>query len=257
VNKVLTWFIGIWTAFAILVDVVSIIGIFGPENSFTYKLGFALVGAPILNFILQLVLFSPAIGAYFWLKHRRKMDDWRHPAQVAPSSAASDQTTEEPNEHRISLDYLLALVVLGTMAFWAAIPFVILAPFILKAAITNGLELRLVAIVVGTVVGSVIVCALHYWPVFVLVLLLWLMARPDENIQRDNWRVMGAWCFVTAVVASYFVAIGIIGDQGGWMTFGVVLTGMSSIATAIATIIGATVGDLLFRWYRMRKAAPP
>jgi hypothetical protein len=189
VNKALTWFIRIWAAFAIFVDVVSIILIFVTENAFRY---IALIYSPffVLTFISQLVLFSPAIAAYFWLKHRRKMDDWRHPAQVAPSSAASDQTTEEPNEHRISLDYLLALVVLGTMAFWAAIPFVILAPFILKAAITNGLELRLVAIVVGTVVGSVIVCALHYWPVFVLVLLLWLMARPDENIQRDNWRVM-------------------------------------------------------------------
>lgn len=74
-DKALTWFIRIWVALAILVNVIAIAGfIMGAP---TIGEGWARVQdiySPfnVINYILELVLVSPALGAYFWRERRRK-----------------------------------------------------------------------------------------------------------------------------------------------------------------------------------------
>ena len=73
-NRALSWFIKIWVAFAILVNVFSMISSF-IGNSFWEGLGrIADTYSPfnVINFVMEIILFSPAIGAYLWLEHRRK-----------------------------------------------------------------------------------------------------------------------------------------------------------------------------------------
>ena len=74
-DRFLTWFIRIWIALAVFVNVISIIGLFLGADSFWH--GWQRVAdiySPfnVINFIMEIVLISPAIGAYLWLKRRRK-----------------------------------------------------------------------------------------------------------------------------------------------------------------------------------------
>jgi hypothetical protein len=70
-NKILTWFIRCWIAFALLVNVVVVVGIFHAAHSFSAGFSrFAEIYGPMnpFNWIAELVLVSPAIGAYAWLR---------------------------------------------------------------------------------------------------------------------------------------------------------------------------------------------
>jgi hypothetical protein len=97
VNKILTWFIRIWVAFAVIVNVVSIITLILSEGWGRV----ADIYSPfnVINSVMELVLLSPAIGAYFWLEHRRKNE--RVPS--TPASVASDRTANK-TATQIALD---------------------------------------------------------------------------------------------------------------------------------------------------------
>jgi hypothetical protein len=73
-NKVLQWFIGIWIVFAVLVNVVSIAGMF-MHDGFWGGLGrMQDTYSPfnIFNWIMEVVLLSPALLAAWWLEQRKK-----------------------------------------------------------------------------------------------------------------------------------------------------------------------------------------
>jgi hypothetical protein len=94
VNTAIVWFIRIWLALAIFVNVISIVGLFVGANSFLEGIDrVADVYSPfnIINFMTEVVLFSPAIGAYFWLEYRRKKDRSRHAANATSPLAVSNK----------------------------------------------------------------------------------------------------------------------------------------------------------------------
>jgi hypothetical protein len=77
-NKVLTWFIRCWIAIAILVNVIAVAGIFLAAHSFSA--GFSRLSESyrpmnIFNWLAELVLVSPAIGAFAWLQRRQRRQD--------------------------------------------------------------------------------------------------------------------------------------------------------------------------------------
>ena len=74
-DKVLTWFIRIWVALAVLVNLMAIAGLFMGAESFWQ--GWQRVTETyspfnVVNMIAEMVLFAPAIGAYVWRDRRRK-----------------------------------------------------------------------------------------------------------------------------------------------------------------------------------------
>jgi hypothetical protein len=80
-DKILSWFVGGWIAIAIVVNVGAIIGVMIGAHRFWA--GWALSAG-----YLQIVLLSPAIGAYAWLQRRRK--------RAAPSDIAVPLPGEPP-----------------------------------------------------------------------------------------------------------------------------------------------------------------
>lgn len=74
-DKVLTWFIRIWIGLAVLVNVISIIGLFIGADNFWHgwqRVGDTYSPFNVINYVMEILLLSPAIGAYFWLERRRK-----------------------------------------------------------------------------------------------------------------------------------------------------------------------------------------
>lgn len=74
-NRALLWFVRVWVGIVIAVNVISVVGIFGGAHGF--RDGWqqiAEIYSPfnLKNYLLELVLVSPAIGAYAWLERRRK-----------------------------------------------------------------------------------------------------------------------------------------------------------------------------------------
>ncbi|HKJ74304.1 MAG TPA: hypothetical protein VKA19_09340 [Alphaproteobacteria bacterium] len=73
-DKVLTWFIRVWIALAILVNVTAIIGFFLTAPTFWAGLSkFWSIYSPfnLWNWVAEVVLILPAVGAYYWRDHRR------------------------------------------------------------------------------------------------------------------------------------------------------------------------------------------
>lgn len=71
-NRALTWFIRIWVAFAILVNVLSMAGAFMAEGFWG---GWATIQdtySPFnyLNVLMEIILLSPALLAYWWRERR-------------------------------------------------------------------------------------------------------------------------------------------------------------------------------------------
>ena len=74
-DKVLTWFFWLWVTLAVLVNVVSILGLMMTADDLAQ--GWQRVTDiynpfNVVNFIAEVVLISPAVGAYLWREHRRK-----------------------------------------------------------------------------------------------------------------------------------------------------------------------------------------
>ena len=73
-DKALTWFANGWGALAIFVNVIAIIGLFvGAESFWAGVERFQETYSPfnLWNWAMELVLFSPAIGAVMWRERRR------------------------------------------------------------------------------------------------------------------------------------------------------------------------------------------
>lgn len=77
-DKLLTWFIYGWVALAVLVNVVAIVGLFLEAGTFwggvssvqeTYS------PFNVLNWLLEVILISPAVGAYWWRERRKERAD--------------------------------------------------------------------------------------------------------------------------------------------------------------------------------------
>jgi hypothetical protein len=74
-NRALEMFARAWVAFAIIVNLVAVVGFFWSAHSFW--VGWQRVAATyspynIANYVMEVVLFSPAFGAYVWLERRKK-----------------------------------------------------------------------------------------------------------------------------------------------------------------------------------------
>jgi len=79
-NKALTWFIKIWVAGVVLINAIAIVRLFVAANSFWGGLGrVKAIYNPfdVINYLIELVLLSPAIGAYIWLARRHQKDRGR------------------------------------------------------------------------------------------------------------------------------------------------------------------------------------
>lgn len=73
-DKALTWFINCWVALFILANVVAVVGLFVGAKSFwdgwtqvteTYN------PFNVGNYIVELAVLSPALGAMYWRNKRR------------------------------------------------------------------------------------------------------------------------------------------------------------------------------------------
>ena len=74
-DRALTWFIRVWVALAIAVNVLAIIGfVTSSETGWQAWQKIIDTYSPfnVINYALELVLLSPAIGAYIWRERRRK-----------------------------------------------------------------------------------------------------------------------------------------------------------------------------------------
>jgi len=72
-NKFLEWFYKIWIGLVILLNLLGIAGIAKSTQSFWETISFIQeTYSPfnIINWLLNLVLLLPAIGAYYWLGKR-------------------------------------------------------------------------------------------------------------------------------------------------------------------------------------------
>ena len=72
-NTFLKWFYRIWIGLVILLNVMGIAGVAMTTQSFTETISFIQeTYSPfnIINWIFNLVLLLPAIGAYYWLGKR-------------------------------------------------------------------------------------------------------------------------------------------------------------------------------------------
>lgn len=74
-DRVLTWFIRCWIALAILVNIIAVAGIFLAAHSFSAGLSrLGEIYGPMnpFNWLAELILVSPAIGAFAWLQRRQR-----------------------------------------------------------------------------------------------------------------------------------------------------------------------------------------
>jgi hypothetical protein len=74
-DRALNWFVRGWVALAIAVNVISVVGIFGGAHGFWdgwHQVAEIYSPFNLRNYLMELVLISPAIGAYAWLQRRTK-----------------------------------------------------------------------------------------------------------------------------------------------------------------------------------------
>lgn len=73
-NKALKWFIGVWAGFALLVNIVAVAGMFMTDGFWGGIGRVQETYSPfnIGNFIMEIVLFSPALLASWWLQRRQQ-----------------------------------------------------------------------------------------------------------------------------------------------------------------------------------------
>jgi hypothetical protein len=81
VNKTLEMFVKIWTGFAILINLIAIIGLFIGAGGFWAGLASVReIYSPfnVINYFFEVILISPALGAHYWLRKRQSQ---QRPAQ--------------------------------------------------------------------------------------------------------------------------------------------------------------------------------
>ena len=74
-DRVLTWFIWIWVGLIMALNAIAIVGMFANAESFWA--GVARVRETyspfnVANFLVELIVLSPAIIAYWWRERRRE-----------------------------------------------------------------------------------------------------------------------------------------------------------------------------------------
>ncbi|MER8422456.1 hypothetical protein [Mesorhizobium sp. M1403] len=72
-DKTLTWFIRIWIALALGVNVVAISGMFMANGFWGGLTHVQDTYSPynIINYVMEVVLLSPALAAFWWQERRR------------------------------------------------------------------------------------------------------------------------------------------------------------------------------------------
>lgn len=89
------------------------------------------------------------------------------------------------------------------------------------------------------------ICVLHYWPIFFFACL------PAEDLQRQDWRVSGAWLCLTAPIAVYLIEAYNGFDPEGLALSQYLLKFAGPLwLPLVTTFIGALVGDLLLTRHR-------
>lgn len=73
-NRFLAGFVRVWAGLVIILNLTSVAGTFLADDFWTAVDNVQTWYSPfnILNLLLNVALFSPAIGAYVWLNRRRK-----------------------------------------------------------------------------------------------------------------------------------------------------------------------------------------
>lgn len=69
-DKTLTWFANAWIAFAVLINLVAIYGLWMAQG--WSKVQEIYSPFNIINFVFELLLLSPALGALYWRDQRRR-----------------------------------------------------------------------------------------------------------------------------------------------------------------------------------------
>jgi hypothetical protein len=70
VDRALTWFIKIWWGFAVVVNVIAVASIAWFEGWDKVQEIFSPYN--VINYIAEIILVSPALGAQWWLERRRQ-----------------------------------------------------------------------------------------------------------------------------------------------------------------------------------------
>ena len=69
-NKALELFVKIWIGLAVIVNVIAIIGLFIGAGGFWAGLE-SVSPFNLINWMAEVVLISPALGAHYWLQKRQ------------------------------------------------------------------------------------------------------------------------------------------------------------------------------------------
>ncbi len=73
-NKALTWFMYIWVSLVFLLNLIAVVGMFITSDSIwegIKQVQHTYSPYNIINYGLNVVLISPAIGAYVWIEKRK------------------------------------------------------------------------------------------------------------------------------------------------------------------------------------------
>src|SRR5579863_1175384 len=87
-DRILSWFMYLWLALALAINAIAIIGFFWAAHGFWAGWQqVAEVYGPynVKNYVMELILISPALGAFLWLEQRRKKR-----ASAAPRMSAQE-----------------------------------------------------------------------------------------------------------------------------------------------------------------------
>jgi membrane protein implicated in regulation of membrane protease activity len=74
-DRALLWFVRIWIGIAIAINVIAVAGFFMSAQGFWdgwHKVAEIYSPFNLINWLAEVVLISPAVGAYAWLERRRK-----------------------------------------------------------------------------------------------------------------------------------------------------------------------------------------
>ena len=95
-DRVLHWFIRIWATIAIAVNLVAILGLFMDAHGFWagwQRVSDVYSPFNLSNWLMEVVLMSPAIGAYTWLQRQRKR------AAAAPQQMSAQEVQQIVNAY--------------------------------------------------------------------------------------------------------------------------------------------------------------
>ena len=74
-DKPLLWFVRIWVGLIVSLNVVAIVGFFAVAPTFSQgwtDVRDTYTPLNVASWAVELIILSPAIGAYYWLQHRQK-----------------------------------------------------------------------------------------------------------------------------------------------------------------------------------------